>query len=552
MNRTHWRRAPLAACCAALAALALAAAGATAATAGTRAVASGSGAGPVVPTGDGPVRGVTAGSIDEFLGIPYAAPPTGNLRWRPPQPPAEWQGVRDTTQFGPSCPQPPQGNATFPPGPISEDCLYLNVYSPAQTGNDMGNTDQNGRPVLVWIHGGGLVEDASRNYDPAKLAADGVVAVTINYRLGALGFLAHPALASRPGGPSGNYGLMDQQAALRWVQDNIRHFGGDPGNVTIAGESAGGLSVLAHMVSAGSRGLFAKAIIESGSFALNQQPLPTAEAAGEAFAAQAGCPDQTAACLRHLPVSALVNPHFIEIPGVVDGKVLTEPIGTALAAGRFARVPVLNGTNHEEEALFVALGLTVSQGTDVPIPGGRGSVTPATYQNDIAVALGVTAARAAQIAAEYPPGTDGPSATAAFTTLVGDASFACPALQIDQQTAQRAPTYAYEFNDDNAPQLFTPPGFLPPVATHGSELPYLFDLPNAPHPPQFSADQQALAASMRAAWAHFAATGNPATAAVPWPAISANSTPMLSLVPPQPQLETDFATRHHCAFWAAG
>jgi len=179
-------------------------------------------------------------------------------------------------------------------------------------------------------------------------------------------------------------------------------------------------------------------------------------------------------------------------------------------------------------------------------------VTPATYQNDIAVALGVTAARAAQIAAEYPPGTDGPSATAAFTTLVGDASFACPALQIDQQTAQRAPTYAYEFNDDNAPQLFTPPGFLPPVATHGSELPYLFDLPNAPHPPQFSADQQALAASMRAAWAHFAATGNPATAAVPWPAISANSTPMLSLVPPQPQLETDFATRHHCAFWAAG
>jgi len=552
MNRTHWRRAPLAACCAALAALALAAAGATAATAGTRAVASGSGAGPVVPTGDGPVRGVTAGSIDEFLGIPYAAPPTGNLRWRPPQPPAEWQGVRDTTQFGPSCPQPPQGNATFPPGPISEDCLYLNVYSPAQTGNDMGNTDQNGRPVLVWIHGGGLVEDASRNYDPAKLAADGVVAVTINYRLGALGFLAHPALASRPGGPSGNYGLMDQQAALRWVQDNIRHFGGDPGNVTIAGESAGGLSVLAHMVSAGSRGLFAKAIIESGSFALNQQPLATAEAAGQAFAAQAGCPDQTAACLRHLPVSALVSPHFIEIPGVVDGKVLTEPIGTALAAGRFARVPVLNGTNHEEEALFVALGLTVSQGTDVPIPGGRGSVTPATYQNDIAVALGVTAARAAQIAAEYPPGNDGPSATAAFTTLVGDASFACPALQIDQQTAQRAPTYAYEFNDDNAPQLFTPPGFLPPVATHGSELPYLFDLPNAPHPPQFSADQQALAASMRAAWAPFAATGNPATAAVPWPAISANSTPMLSLVPPQPQLETDFATRHHCAFWAAG
>jgi para-nitrobenzyl esterase len=552
MNTTHWRRAPLAACCAALAALALAAAGATAATAGTRAVASGSGGAPIATTDDGAVRGVAAGGINEFLGIPYAAPPTGHLRWRPPQPPAEWHGVRDATGFGPSCPQPPpaEGNATFPPGPISEDCLYLNVYTPAHSGGDLRSSDEGGRPVLVWIHGGGLTSDASRNYDPAKLAADGVVAVTINYRLGALGFLAHPALASRPGGPSGNYGLMDQQAALRWVRDNIARFGGSPHNVTIAGESAGGLSVLAHMVSAGSRGLFQKAIIESGSFALNQQPLATAEAAGEAFAAQAGCPDQTAACLRHLPVSALVNPNFIEIPGVVDGKVLTEPIGTALAAGRFARVPVLNGTNHEEEALFVAIGLTVSQGTDVLI--AQKPVTPANYQANIAQALGVPAARAAAIAAEYPPGNDESSATAAFTALVGDASFACPALQIDQLTAQRAPTYAYEFNDDNAPQLLTPPGFLPRVATHGSELPYLFDLPNASFPPQFTAAQQALAASMRAAWAHFAATGNPATAAVPWPAISANSTPMLSLVPPQPQLETDFATRHHCAFWAAG
>src|SRR5580693_9249861 len=519
-------------CCAALTALTLGAAGATAAKAGTATAASGSGGSPVVPTNDGPVRGTTAGTVDEFLGIPYAAPPVGNLRWRPPRPPAVWRGVRDAIQFGPSCPQPPGPFA--PPAPFSEDCLYLNVYAPARTGNDMGSGGQGGRPVLVWIHGGGLTEEAGRNYDPAKLAADGTVFVTINYRLGALGFLAHPALASRPGGPSGNYGLMDQQAALRWVQDNIARFGGSPHNVTIAGESAGGLSVLAHMVSAGSRGLFQKAIIESGSFALNQQPLATAEAAGEAFAAQAGCPDQTAACLRHLPVSALVTPNFIEIPGVVDGKVLTEPIGTALAAGRFARVPVLNGTNHEEEALFVAIGLTVSQGTDVPIPGGK--VTLGSYQADIAVALGVTAARAAQIAAEYPPGNDDSSATAAFTTLVGDASFACPALQIDQLTAQRAPTYAYEFNDDNAPQLFTPPTFLPLVATHGSELPYLLDLPNAPFPPQFTAGQQALAASLRAAWAHFAATGNPATAAVPWPAISANSTPMLSLVPPQPQL----------------
>ena len=553
MNTTRWRRAPLAACCAAVAALTLAATGATAANAGAVAATWGHGGAPVVTTDDGAVRGMTAGTVDEFLGIPYAAPPTGNLRWRPPQPPAGWQGVRDATQFGPSCPQPPSRSV---PGPFSEDCLYLNVNTPALPGGDQDHRwrnggDDGGLPVLVWIHGGGLTQDAGRDYDPAKLAADGVVVVTINYRLGALGFLAHPALASWPGGPAGNYGLMDQQAALRWVRDNIGQFGGDRHNVTIAGESAGGLSVLAHLVSTGSRGLFQKAIIESGSFALNQRPLATAEASGEAFAGSLGCTGQTAQtaqCLRNLPVTDLVTPAFVEIPGVVDGKVLTEPIGTALAAGRFARVPVLNGTNHEEEALFVALGLTVSQGTDVPI--AQQPVTdPANYQANIAQALGVPAARAAAIAAEYPPGTD---PAAAFTTLVGDASFACPALQIDTLTSQRVPTYAYEFNDDNAPQPFTPPTLVPPVATHTSELQYLFDLPNAPFPAPLSAGQQALAASMRAAWANFAATGNPATAAVPWPAFSTGSAQMLSLVPPQPQTETDFAARHHCAFWAAG
>ncbi len=165
------------------------------------------GANPIVRIDDGLVRGTTAGTVDEFLGIPYAAPPTGNLRWRPPARLASWEGVRDATQFGPSCPQPP--SPYLPPGPISEDCLYLNVYAPT-----LRSSDEGGRPVLVWIHGGGLTEDASRNYDGSKLAADGTVVVTINYRLGALGFLAHPALASRPGGPAGNYGLMDQQAAF--------------------------------------------------------------------------------------------------------------------------------------------------------------------------------------------------------------------------------------------------------------------------------------------------------------------------------------------------
>ena len=548
VHRAPRRSARLAAaCCAALAALTLTVAGATAAQAGATqvgaahagAVASDAAA-PVVITGDGAVRGTAAGAVNEFLGIPYAAPPVGNLRWRPPAPAASWHGVRGATQFGPSCPQAPSPFA--PPAPFSENCLYLNVYAPVHAAS--------GRPVLVWIHGGGLTQDGARDYDGAKLAADGAVVVTINYRLGALGFLAHPALASRPGGPAGNYGLMDQQAALRWVRANIARFGGNPHNVTIAGESAGGLSVLAQMVSAGARGLFQRAIIESGSFALTQRPLAAAETAGEAFAAKTGCPDQTAACLRQLPVDALVsNFPGAAIPGVIDGQVLTESVGSALAAGRFARVPVLNGTNHDEEFIFVVgLGVTVSGGQFVPIPESGLPVTADNYQSDIAAVLGVSATRAAAIAAQYPAG-DAP--VIALSTLVGDANFSCPALQMDKWTAPRVPTFAYEFSDPAAPQRFAKG--LPPAPTHAAEIQYLFDLPNAPVPGTFTVGQQALAASMRTAWVNFAATGNPASAAVPWPGFSGgNDAPMLSLVPPQPQVETDFAVQHHCSFWAAG
>ncbi len=400
--------------------------------------------------------------------------------------------------------------------------------------------------MLVWIHGGGFTEDGARNYDGSKLAADGAVVVTINYRLGALGFLAHPALASRPGGPAGNYGLMDQIAALRWVKRNIARFGGDPHNVTIAGQSAGGVSVLDLLVSHRSRGLFQRAIVQSGAFALTQQPLADAEAAGEAFAATAGCPDQTARCLRHLPVDALVN-NFpgAAIPGVIDGKVLTESIGTALAAGRFAHVPILNGINHIEELIFVAgLHVAVSGGTFVPIP--EEPVTPESYQPDIAAVLGVSPERAGAIAAEYPLGAY-PSPDVALSTLVSDANFACPALQVDRWTSRRVPTFAYQFNDDNAPERFAP---VPPAATHSSELQYLFDQPNAPLPGTLDADQQALAGSMRAAWASFAANGDPSTPSLAWPSFQQHEQ-VMSLVPPQPQVWTGFSDAHHCSFWAA-
>jgi len=535
MSRTHSRLHPPAAFFAALIALILATSGVAAAAKGSD--------DPIVKIEGGAVRGVAMPGGYAFRGLPYASPPIGNLRWRPPEPAAKWNGVRDATQFAPSCPQRP---GLFAVGVRSEDCLYLNVYTPSLRGKDL--------PVFVWIHGGGWTGGAGRDYDPTKLLAEGIVVVTINYRLGALGFLAHPALASRPGGPSGNYGHMDQRAALRWVQRNIERFGGDEDNVTIAGESAGALSVLVHLISDGSRGLFDRAIVQSGSFALTQQSLAEGEAFGQTFAANpnVGCPDQTAACLRSLPVDTLVNnfcpnpaPACAAIPGIVDGKVLKESLGTALAGGRFADVPVLNGVNHDEQRIFVRLfRQTVTGGTYVKIPFLP--ITAENYERNIAAVLGVSDARAAEIAVEYPVAAY-LSPEIAFSTLNNDASWACPALQMEGWLARRVPIFAYEFNDDNAPS----PGFPPlGVATHGHELVYLFDLPDVPLNGSFNPEQEVLAASMRAAWANFAASGNPSSAAVPWPSFRTRSTRVLSLVPPQPQVETDFAARHHCSFWA--
>jgi para-nitrobenzyl esterase len=537
MSATNSGRALLILAGAALTALTLSVAGQRAA-ADAVGVASGVSADPIVTIHGDAVRGVAVNGGYGFRGLPYAAPPTGDLRWRPPQPPASWRGIRDATQYAPSCPQKP--SLFEPPGRQSEDCLYLNVSTPTLRRDAK-------RPVLVWIHGGGFTEDGALNYDGTKLAGDGIVVVTINYRLGALGFLAHPALASRPGGPAGNYGLMDQRAALRWVKHNIARFGGDPHKVTIAGQSAGGVSVLAQLVSSGARGLFQRAIVQSGAFALNQVPLADAEAFGRTFADEVNCPDETAQCLRHVPVDALVAKFpDAAIPGVVDGKVLTESIGAALAAGHFARVPILNGINHNEELIFVAgLHLAVSGGMFVPAP----EPTAVNYENVIASVLGVSASRASMIAAEYPVNAY-PAPVVALSTVVSDANFACPALQVDRWTSKRVPTFGYEFDDDTAPPLFAGPGFWP-IATHSSEIQYLLDQPNAPFATALNANQQVLAASMRRAWAKFTAVGNPSTAAVPWPSFNTSSD-VLSLVSPQPQLESNFASIHHCAFWGVG
>jgi para-nitrobenzyl esterase len=525
-----------------------ASAGVTVARDGSRATTHGGAiSAPVVNTAGGAVRGKTAGTTDEFLGIPYAAPPVGSLRWRPPQPAAGWKGVRDATAFAPNCAQP--GGTPFGIASTSEDCLYLNVYAPAGSQHSAG-----GRPVMVWIHGGGYWLGESQDYDPAKLAADGTIVVTINYRLGALGFLAHPALTDHPGGSSGNYGLMDQQAALRWVQRNIGQFGGDSRNVTIAGESAGGLSVLSQLASPGAHGLFNRAIVESGTFALNQTPLADAEKAGQAFAAKAGCASQTAACLRSLPVSTILADQGTSgfTPGVVDGTVLKQPIATALASGQFNRVPIINGTNHDEQRLFIALGLSINFGHTTTLQDS--TITAANYQPLIASTLGVSAAAAATIAAQYPLSAYS-SPAIAFSALDTDSVFACPALNVDQWTSRYVPTFAYEFNDENAPERFLSPlaGF-PYGAAHESELQYLFGLPNPPTPLPgvLTGAQQQLSASMQHYWATFAAQGSPSSADQPrWPAFGRHSQQLLSLVAPQPKVETDFAAEHHCGFWAS-
>jgi para-nitrobenzyl esterase len=489
-----------------------------------------------VATAGGAVRGKAVAATDEFLGIPYAAPPVGALRWQPPRPPAPWHGVRPATSYAPHCPQP---SSPFGAASTSEDCLYLNVFTPA---------DNNARnlPVMVWVHGGSLRTGESDDYSPAGLVRHGVVVVTINYRIGALGFLADAALVSRPDGPSGDYGLMDQQAALRWVQRDIRGFGGDPGNVTLFGESAGGLSTLSQLVSPGARGLFQGAIVESGAYELTEQSLATAESAGDAFAAKAGCASETAgdavpasvtaACLRRLPVSTiLADQNPVGYTPDVDGAVLTRSIKAALAGGQFNRVPVMIGTNHDEYRLFVAV---------IQLLGGK--VTAANYQSMIASTLDVTPAVASTIAAQYPLSRY-PSPPVALSAVGTDAIFACHALTAEESLSRYVPTYAYEFNDENAPELFLPSVGFPYGAAHASELPYLFSQATVAHPAPFTQAQRQLAAAMKRYWTNLAKSGVPATG---WPRFSGTSQQVLSLLPPQPQPETDFSAEHHCAFWA--
>jgi para-nitrobenzyl esterase len=398
---------------------------------------------------------------------------------------------------------------------------------------------------MVWIHGGGLTVGESDDYDPTRLVKQGVIVVTVNYRLGYLGFLAHPALSAESGGQgSGNYGLMDQQAALGWVQRNIRKFGGDADNVTIFGQSAGGLSVHSHLVSPRSSGLFDRAIAQSGAYTTDLPSLAAAESSGTAAALNFGCPDQSAACLRATPLHTILGVQP-ETAGAIlpnlDGNVLTESIDSALASGNFNRVPVIEGSTHDEFTIFEVLY----------VESLVGQVTPFLYPivvNVLDSTIGL-APTPEQIIAQYPV-TAYPSAGEAVAAIATDAIFACPARRTVASLSKFVPSYQYELDDPNAPQIFIPPGHIPFGSYHAADVLYLFDSElRGGHAP-FTAAQEALAAAMVSYWTRFARTGSPNRQDLPpWPRYTPVSDLHMSLEPPTPQAESDFAADHKCAFW---
>ncbi|HVN03825.1 MAG TPA: carboxylesterase family protein [Bryobacteraceae bacterium] len=450
----------------------------------------------------GPVRGEASGGLRIFRGLPYAAPPVGRLRWRPPVPAPVWHTARDATRFGPACFQPqPRAGSIYadPPASLSEDCLSLNIW----TGEHARNA-----PVMVWIHGGSLTSGASSEtlYDGAALARRGLVVVSINYRLGVLGYLAHPGLsAESPDHVSGNYGLLDQIQALRWVHRNIRAFGGDPGNVTIAGESAGALSVLYLMVSPSARGLFHKAILESGYMIstpelrdqrFGEQP---AEANGVRLAAKLGA--DGVAALRAMDAATINSQALLKgyLPfGTIDGLVLPRQLVEVFDRGEQAHVPVLVGFNSGEIRSLRFLA--------PPAPA-----TAAAYVTAIRERYGSLADAFLRL---YPS-SDIPGSILAEPR---DALYGWTAERVaTKQAAIGLHSFLYFFDHGYpAEEAAGLRGF------HASELPYVFGTANRTPPawPKVPAtpEEERFSEAMRGYWAAFVRTGSPAAAGQPqWP-----------------------------------
>jgi carboxylesterase type B len=498
----------------------------------SKAAAAPSGA-PLATVHSGLLRGTGDGSVDSFLGVPYARPPVGALRWRAPQPVAPWPGVRDAVSYGNRCPARASTNG---PRSETEDCLYLNVQRPA------GTRPGARLPVYFWIHGGGLTNGSSNQHDGSLIVrTTGVVVVTINYRLGVFGFLAHPALTAEAG-QSGNYGLMDQQAALRWVRRDIAAFGGDPGRVTIGGESAGGWSVCAHLSAPDSRGLFVRAMIQSGS--CFSQTLAEAQAGGTTYAHAAGCADDAtaAACLRGKTPAQLLDTASPPARFVRGVPALPRDPDTAVRTGDFARVPVVIGANRDE-------GRTFSQAYI--------GYTQAQYTATVEALFGT---RAPEILARYPWPADADQFTPAY--LIGaiftDSGFVagiggCPNRSLTRALARYTRTFSYEFDHRTGPGLTPIPGYVW-GAGHAAELAYLwpsFDN-GTPIAPTFTPAERRLALDMVRYWGSFVRTGYPvAWFSAPWPPVNHTGLTLSLRAGGHSTLITDreVAAEHQCDLW---
>ncbi|MEU7584004.1 carboxylesterase family protein [Streptomyces sp. NPDC041068] len=452
----------------------------------------------LVRTGAGWIRGESTEEGRQFLGIPYARQPVGDLRWKEPRPPKPWDGVRQAGAFGNRCVQSASWDPGYEKPSHTEDCLSLNVYVPD------GHTAQ--RPVMVWLHGGGLTAGAGEDIVPDTFARrTGTVVVTVNYRLGAMGFLATKGADGLDGeasdGVSGNYGLLDQQAALRWVRANIGRFGGDADRVTIAGESAGGRSVCTLIASPTARGLYRAGIVESGAYgdcAGRERERATGD--GAAFVKKAGCPDpRTAlACLRAKPAKDILAAQAgFDWGPVVGGAFLPVQPKEAYENAGAARVPVLNGANSDEGSLFA---FSRYDGQGKPLTAGQ-------YPQALTDAYGPELG--GRVLTAYPL-TEHASPTHAYGATVGDRSFACPALRLNTALADRGPVYAYEFADRTSPpfaslrELDTDFDF---GATHVNEVQYLFKHFGLATP--LNAEQRALSRQMLQYWGSFIRDGVP-------------------------------------------
>ena len=448
--------------------------------------------------------------LREFRDIPYAAPPVGALRWRPPQPPPAWAGVRAAQRFGPRCMQLPLfSDMVFRSDGMSEDCLHLNVWTPASA---PGAGLPVKLPVLVYFYGGGYVggDGSEPRYDGASLAARGIVTLTVSYRLGVFGFLALPALAAEsPQHAAGNYGLLDQVAALRWVRANIARFGGDPAQVTIGGESAGAISVSALMASPLSRGLLARAIGESGALIAPIAPLTLAQAEqqGSAFAAKLGADSLVA--LRAMPASALLRASGeagapAAMPDL-DGYFLTEPPASTYARGAQAQVPLLLGTNSQEGYYTAILQ--------------KATPTPAHYRAALQRLFGTEAARALAL---YPGSSEAQLRRSA-TALAGDIFIAHSTWRwMDlQRRSGHAPVYFYYFAQPRPAKRQPAPGERPDAgAVHSGEIEYALGNLDGNKVYAWTPADRTTSQVMEGYVAQFIKTGNPNAAGLPhWPAV---------------------------------